>query len=95
MKGHTVEVGCFAIDTHHENILASGSYDTNVKLWDLRNKSCIHVLKEHSGQVKSLALTPDSRYILSGSEDGSIKFWDIKMLRSVYDYDVGTTVKSL
>jgi WD40 repeat protein len=40
-------------------------------------------------------LTPDSRYILSGSEDGIIKHWDIKMFRPVFDYDVGTTIKSL
>ena len=30
------------------NIVVSGAVDTNVKMWDLRSKSCVNTFKAHS-----------------------------------------------
>jgi WD40 repeat protein len=76
-------------------MLASGSYDTNVKIWDTRLKNCLHVLKAHSRQVCSLALSPDSRYVLSGSEDTTAQCYDLRMMKPVFEYAVGANVLSL
>jgi WD40 repeat protein len=34
-----------------------------------------HLLFGHTGQVWSVAVTPDGRSIVSGSEDGTIRLW--------------------
>lgn len=38
LKGHTVAVNSLAVYPleEYKNLLISGSYDTNIKLWDLR-----------------------------------------------------------
>jgi len=58
------------------NVLVSGAVDTNVKIWDIRQKQCINTFKGHSNEITSLDISPDSRVVVSGSKDGTVKFWD-------------------
>lgn len=66
LKGHTIEICSFYADKRNENIIASGSFDTNAKLWDLRLKNCINTLKNHNKKVTSLCISPDSRILVTG-----------------------------
>jgi katanin p80 WD40 repeat-containing subunit B1 len=58
--------------------LASGSYDTNIKLWDLRSKNNTATLKHHTEQITSIDTSPDSKLLLSGSMDSTVKLWDLR-----------------
>lgn len=62
-----MEVSSFSIDANNDNILISGSYDTSVRVWDTRLKNMLHTVKSHTRKVGSLAISPDSHYLLSGS----------------------------
>lgn len=95
MKGHTIEICSFYADKRNQNIIASGSFDTNAKLWDLRIKNCIHTLKNHNKRVSAITITPDSRILITGGEDGMAFSWDIKMTRPIFQYEVGSPVISL
>lgn len=65
-------------------ILASGSDDNTITLWNLENKSetkLIATLREHKKAVRALAFSPneDNGYLLaSGSKDFSVRLWDIR-----------------
>ncbi|GJV44617.1 RNA-directed DNA polymerase, eukaryota [Tanacetum coccineum] len=48
---------------------ASGSLDTNLKIWDIRRKGCIHTYKGHTRGVNAIRFTPDGRSVVSGGED--------------------------
>ena len=50
LKGHTVAISALSIFPleEHKNLLLSGSYDTNIKIWDLRIKTSISTLKGHT-----------------------------------------------
>lgn len=67
LKGHATSVNCFGIFPEEPDRLASGSYDTHIKLWDIRNKNNTGMLKHHTKPINSIDISPDGRYLLSGS----------------------------
>ncbi len=70
----SVKAGLTCIDFHpYGDFLASGSADTNLKLWDTRRKGCIFTYKGHSQRVNSLKFSPDGQWIASAGDEGSVK----------------------
>lgn len=59
-------------------ILASGSDDYTVKLWDVPTGQVLRTLQEHTNWVCSVAWSPDSTMLASGSADCTVKLWDIR-----------------
>ena len=57
-------------------LLASGSYDATVKLWDVATYTNIATLR-HTGSVESVAFSPDGTLLASGSYDATVKLWDV------------------
>ncbi|RVD85468.1 uncharacterized protein DFL_003789 [Arthrobotrys flagrans] len=58
------------------NTIASGGYDTTVKLWDVSTGRST-TLEGHSDCVDTLLFSPDSRRLMSGSEDLTTKLWNV------------------
>ena len=52
---------------------ASGSRDTNLKIWDIRRKRCIHTYKGHDRGINAVKFSPDGRWVVSGGEDNVAK----------------------
>ncbi|MBW4472465.1 MAG: hypothetical protein KME45_19145 [Stenomitos rutilans HA7619-LM2] len=45
-------------------LLASGSYDRTIKLWDLDAGKCIQTLEEHTAPVISVAFSSNGKWLL-------------------------------
>jgi WD40 repeat protein/transcriptional regulator with XRE-family HTH domain len=58
-------------------LLASGSEDHNIRLWDIHTQKCCRTLRGHKGRVVSLQYSPDGQTLFSGSWDGTAKLWDV------------------
>jgi WD40 repeat protein len=78
LKGHASMVHAVTISPDGE-ILASGSSDNTVKLWQLSSKKILRKLggwfSGHSSMVYSLAFSPDGEILASASWDETIKLW--------------------
>ena len=52
------------------NVLASGSADKQIKVWDVATQQCQATLKHHSGKVQAVAWNPaEAPVLLSGGYD--------------------------
>ncbi len=77
LGGNTDYVGGFALSPDGK-ILASGSRDQTIILWDVDTGSIKHTLKGHTDSVTSVSFSPDGKTLASGSSDNAIRFWDIE-----------------
>ncbi len=59
-------------------LLASGSSDSTVKLWDIVNQTDVATLEGHAAAVGSVAFSPNGMLLASGSGDGTVKLWDVE-----------------
>ncbi|KUM63119.1 hypothetical protein ACN42_g4003 [Penicillium freii] len=75
LEGHSTSVRCvsFSLDGR---IIASGSFDATIKLWNPTTGSLQHTLEGHLRCVRSVSFSPDNRVIASGSEDKTVRLWD-------------------
>jgi WD40 repeat protein len=57
-------------------MLASGSADKTVKLWDTTTGKEIKTLTGHTDWVNSVSFSSDGKMLASGSADKTVKLWD-------------------
>ena len=79
LSGHTwpVDSLAFSPDKHW---LATGSWDTTVRLWDLTatdpsSKSI--ALKDHNDAIITLAFSPNGHWLATGSQDETTRLYDL------------------
>ncbi|KAG6857060.1 hypothetical protein H0H87_010025 [Tephrocybe sp. NHM501043] len=61
-------------------LVAAGSLDTIVRIWDVSTGALLERLRGHRDSVYSVAFTPDGRGLVSGSLDKTLKYWDVSGL---------------
>ena len=76
LSGHINSVASVAYNPDGQ-ILASGSYDNTIKLWNLTKNKEIRTFKGHSAWVAAVAITPNNKNLVSGSYDNTIKLWNL------------------
>jgi WD40 repeat protein len=57
-------------------VLASGSADGTVRLWDAGTGRELHALRGHGREVTSVVFSPDGKVLASGGQDHTIRTWD-------------------
>ncbi|XP_030486062.1 WD40 repeat-containing protein HOS15 isoform X1 [Cannabis sativa] len=67
-------------------VLASASFDSTVKLWDVEHGKLLYSLNGHREPVYSVAFSPNGEYLASGSLDRSMHIWSLKDGKIVKTY---------
>ena len=82
LSGHTWAVLTVAFSPDGK-ILASGSDDNTIKLWDANNGQLIHTLLGHSWSVVALTFSTNGETLISGSCDRTIKLWRVSTAEEI------------
>lgn len=93
LKGHKKSVVSVCWSTRSEHVLASGSSDNRILLWDVRKaSSCMASLDQHNGKgiaisnssttahnghINGLTFSSDGLHLLSYGTDDSLRLWDV------------------
>ena len=56
-------------------LLASGSWDHSIRLWDAATLQCVERLYGNPAEVWAVAFTADGQGIISGAKDGTVRLW--------------------
>uniref|UniRef100_A0A0E0JPI7 Katanin p80 WD40 repeat-containing subunit B1 homolog n=1 Tax=Oryza punctata TaxID=4537 RepID=A0A0E0JPI7_ORYPU len=98
LSGHTGSVEAVEFDTAELCGLLLGTdqvapllnsihlANTDLKIWDIKKKGCIHTYKGHRGAIRTIRFTPDGRWVVTGGEDNIVKVWDLTAGKLLHDF---------
>ena len=77
LTGHTEAI--YSIDFSPDgSLLASGSRDNSLRVWDVKTGKELFFSLNHNREVHSVAFSPDGATLASGGADGKIRLWDVQ-----------------
>ncbi len=94
--GHTDDVRSVAF-SRDDKLLASGSWDNTIKIWDVAIGELLRTFSGHDKAVMSVAFSPDrdSKTLASGSLDDTIRIWDVATGEKMHTIYAGEAVTSV
>ena len=75
LQGHSHYISDVVLSSDN-NFALTGSWDTTMRLWDLRAGRTTYRFVGHTKDVLSVTMSPDNRQIMSGSRDKTMKLWN-------------------
>ncbi|CAH0482217.1 unnamed protein product [Peronospora belbahrii] len=77
VESHTAFVSCVAFNPQG-SLVATGSHDENVRLWDVRSARTVAVIGAHQEPVVSVEFHPtDGSLLVTAGYDGLVRVWDV------------------
>jgi WD40 repeat protein len=93
LRGHTNNV--FGLKLVSSDMLASGSEDKTVKLWNITDGTLIRTFSNHTGAIYWSVDMLNEQIVVSGSYDQSIKKWNFQTGECLDTFDVGLEIRAL
>lgn len=77
VTGHTAPISCIAFSAN-KDMIATGSWDNTVKLWELYSKKGIAETYEHNSKILAVSISPDDKEVAVSTLNGELYTWDVE-----------------
>ena len=75
-NGHDAEVNSSSFSTD-STLLATGSNDSKVRVWNVYSGECVNVFENHTMSVTAVCFMYSNKVVLSSSIDGTVRAYDL------------------
>jgi WD40 repeat protein len=77
--GHTEGVSFAELNPDQKYLVTASSAGKTIRIWDTATGRLLRkITNAHSGNIASIAISPDGKFILSGGQDARMILWDVK-----------------
>ncbi|KAK1229779.1 hypothetical protein PQX77_001689 [Marasmius sp. AFHP31] len=92
LEGHRGSVSTIAWFNHpttKTELIATGSFDGTVRIWDPVTGRCERVLNDHKRPIYALSVSPNSVWMASGGGDGWLYVYTLKDFNKIWSWFAG------
>ena len=83
-QAHTDAVTCIKATTDNLYVITGGN-DNDIRIWSLKERTNIAVLRGHTDWINALFVIPNNSFLISGGSDKVVRIWNLKNYKCEYE----------
>jgi len=76
-------------------ILATGTEDNLVRVWDLKSQKNVATFRGHKGAIAALRFSENGYYLATSAQDNLLKLWDLRGPKNINTLQMDSNVLTL